>query len=146
MKNRKKLQGFGINKKPIHDGLFLFFVNYKEPEFAIGFTDDLSNYLENIVSDNFVLLLANPGCSLLSFELCQRVHELVEKNIHEDTDPDLIPEIFLQAFEYISRKMISDEIYFPIAELAEYRFRHESVVVNQHPENKLINTRSSDYF
>ncbi len=148
MSKRKKFKGFDNNKKQkqpknkkhIHDGLFLFAINHEKPSIGIEFTDNVSNRIAELEEDGYLVLLGNPGCSALLSKLYKRVNVLAEKNINEDTDPDLIPEIYLQAFEYISWKMISEEIYFPIAESAEYRLRHKSVVQDRHPENKLINT------
>ena len=142
-------KGFGKNKKDkntkknkcINDGLFLFSINYETGETNIKFaktTGNLQKDIDELEANNFTMLVANPGCSLLLDELLKRVNVLVEKNINQYNDPDLIPEIYLQAFERVSRKMISDEIYFPVPELRNLRLKHESVGVDRHPENNLI--------
>lgn len=145
-------KGFGKNKKDkntkkhkyIHDGLFLFSINHEIGRIDIQFTDDLPKSNDELEADNYLMLIANPGCSLLLDELLRKVHILAEKNIAQYADSDLISDIYfvsdvyLQAFERVSWKMIMDEIYFPVPELAEYRLRHESVVQDRHPENNLI--------
>lgn len=142
MKFNHSYKGFG--KKNIHDGLFLFCVNHEEHKIEIIFTDDLTKSNDELEANNYIMLIANPGCSLLFDKLLKKVKTLAEKNIAQYTDPDLISDIYfvsdvyLQAFERVSQKMIKDEIYFPIPELKNLRQRHKSVVIDRHPENNLI--------
>ena len=134
-------KGFDKNTKKhkyIHDGFFLFSVNHKIGGIDIQFTDDLPKSNNELEADNYLILIANPECSLLLDELLRKVHILARKNINHDTDPDLLSDIYLQAFERVSWKMICDEIYFPVPELAEYGLSHPSVVQARHPENNLI--------
>ena len=141
-------KGFGKNKKGkktkkhkyTHDGFFLFNVNHEIGAASIGFVNssNLQKEIDELEANNFTMLIANPGCSLLLDELAKRMDTLAQKNLNHEIDSDLMFDALLQIFEHISRKMIMDEIYFPVPELAECRLRHPSVVQDRHPENNLI--------
>ena len=152
MKFNHSYKGFGKSpknkKKYIHDGNFVFSVKHEKQENLIEFVDikyNLGRRMEELEADGYLTLIANPGCSLLFDKLMEKVNVLAEKNIDQYTDSDLISDIYfvsdvyLQAFERVSQKMIKDEIYFPIPKLKNLRLRNKSVVIDRHPENNLIN-------